>query len=135
MMNNNVKQPVKQMEENTVLPNENINTENINTENINKSVLDLDKEIPNYTQNILNHVNEQNYDLQGKIEEAKQIAGAFISDKWNEFKELMQQWSIGYNDVPTEQSLQQTQVGQQGGKKRTRVKRKRKHKKTKHNRK
>lgn len=118
-MNTNSIQPVK--------PIENINT--------NKSLLDLDKEIPNYTQNILNHVDQQNSDLQLKIEEAKQIAGAFISDKWSELKDLMQKWSIGYTDNQIEQPLQQTQIGQQGGKKRTRVKRKRKHKKTKHNRK
>ena len=129
-MNSNSTQPVKPIENKPPLPNENMNTENIN-----QPVLDLDKEIPNYTQNILNRVNQQNSDLQVKIEEAKQIAGAFISDKWSELKDLMQQWSIGYVDSTTEQPLQQTQVGQQGGKKRTRVKRKRKHKKTKHNRK
>lgn len=128
-MNSNTTQPVKPIENKPALPNENMNKENTN-----QPVLDLDKEIPNYTQNILNHVNQRNSDLQGKIDEAKQIAGAFISDKWNELKDLMQQWSIGYTDVPKEQPLQ-TQVGQQGGKKRTRVKSKRKHKKTKHNRK
>ena len=129
-MNSNSTQPVKPIENKPALPNENMNTENIN-----QPVLDLDKEIPNYTQNILNRVNQQNSDLQVKIEEAKQIAGAFISDKWNELKSLMQQWSIGSVDSTTEQPSQQTQVGQQGGKKRTRVKRKRKNKKTKHNRK
>ena len=126
-MNTNSIQPVKPIENKPLLSNENINT--------NKSLLDLDKEIPNYTQNILNHVDQQNSDLQLKIEEAKQIAGAFISDKWSELKDLMQKWSIGYTDNQIEQPLQQTQIGQQGGKKRTRVKRKRKYKKTKHNRK
>lgn len=117
-MNTNSIQPVKPIENKPLLPNENINT--------NKSLLDLDKEIPNYTQNILNRVDQQNFDLQLKIEEAKQIAGAFISDKWSKLKDFMQKWSIGYTD---------NQIEQQGGKKRTRVKRKRKYKKTKHNRK
>jgi hypothetical protein len=119
MLNDN-KPSIKQMGNDMVSPNNN-----------SKNILDLDNEIPNYTKNILDNANKKSADLQESIEEAKQIAGAFITEKWNELRILMQNWSIGVDEV---QQPQQQQLG--GKKKRTRGrKQKSKAKKSKHNKK
>lgn len=69
--------------------------------------IDLDKEIPNYTQQISNKLlTNAEYltsDVNRSMENIKQVAGNFLSDKWNQAKFMMQGWSVGAEDNQTPQ--------------------------------
>lgn len=98
------------------------------------NVLDLDKTIPNYTQIIKNTANDYSnkaknvfsevnkigsetiVDMDKELGGMGQIAGQFLSNKWNEFRETFNQWSIG-NEAPVPKII--------GGKKTRKNKRKR----------
>jgi hypothetical protein len=71
--------------------------------------LDLDKQIPNYAQQISNRLlSDAEYlsnDVNDSVNNIKQVAGNFLTNKWNEAKSMMQSWSIG------------TQSSQSGGRK------------------
>lgn len=69
--------------------------------------IDLDKEIPNYTEQISNKLlTNAEYltnDVNRSMENIKQVAGNFLSEKWNQAKSMMQSWSIGAEDNQTPQ--------------------------------
>tara|TARA_Y100000389_G_C17079028_1_gene325708 strand:+ start:190 stop:561 length:372 start_codon:yes stop_codon:yes gene_type:complete len=109
------------------------------------TIIDLDSKIPNYIGGIKKFFNSTNNDMQqnvgdysGKmttfsndlskistqakldldreVEQAKQIAGQYINNKWNELKNTFQQWSFG----------KEAEVTLGGGKKKTKKNKKKK---------
>jgi hypothetical protein len=96
----------------------------VNTpETVNNATVDLDKEIPNYA-------NELQMSMQSSMDNVKQLAGEFFANKWNDAKTLMQYWSLGLDNKPNNQSLSSSQP-QVGGRKSKRGKKSRRKKYTK----
>jgi len=82
----------------------------VNTpETVNNATVDLDKEIPNYA-------NELQMSMQSSMNNVKQLAGEFFANKWNDAKTLMQYWSVGLDNEPNNQSSSTSQP-QTGGRK------------------
>lgn len=93
---------------NSVSTNQNIETNNSVPVNKNTSTIDLDVEIPNYTQQLKNVSN-------AAIQNVKMVAGKFISQQWNDFKNTLKKMSIGIDTTSNTQNVSQT-----GGKRKTR---------------
>ena len=85
--------------------NTNFNTDvkpNANTSNqYEENVIDLDYEIPNYT-NIIKNASKT------AVDKVTMVAGKFISQQWNELKNTLQKMSIGMNmnSTPTNNNTQ-----------------------------
>ena len=58
-------------------------------------VVDLDKEIPNYANNIAKSASQRAYEIQKAAENVKNMVGNYLTSKWNETKLNMQKMSIG----------------------------------------